>query len=348
LSKLKTKQIKVIKIEDILSDIEKLMIRFPYENHPNQLAHEKIATYLLKFLQTIKINMTQTQQPFFSIIIPTYNRPQQLARCLQALARQDYPHNCFEVIVVDDGSKTPLCVDNFQNRLDITLLTQYNTGPAVARNTGAAHAKGQFLAFTDDDCQPDANWLKNLATGFKENPDAAIGGKTINQLTKNIYSSTSHLLIDYLYNYYKSEHNKARFFATNNFALPTKLFHDINGFNTHFPLAAAEDREFCHRWLRHGYTMFYMPEAIIYHSHHLTFRSFWRQHFNYGRGALLFHRTKRLAGDNTLEPKIFYWHLIRYPFFKTTLFKASILSVLMIISQVAMVSGYFWESINRA
>jgi len=49
LSKLKTKQIKVIKIEDILSDLKKYRIRFPYENHPNQLAHEKIATYLLKF-----------------------------------------------------------------------------------------------------------------------------------------------------------------------------------------------------------------------------------------------------------------------------------------------------------
>jgi glycosyltransferase involved in cell wall biosynthesis len=77
-----------------------------------------------------------TQQPFFSIIIPTYNRPQQLAVCLQSLARQDYPH--FEVIVVDDGSQTPPfeCVNNFQNQLDITLLTQYNINPAVARNTG--------------------------------------------------------------------------------------------------------------------------------------------------------------------------------------------------------------------
>jgi len=54
LSKLKTKQIKVIKIEDILSDIEKHRIRFPYENHPNQLAHDKIATYLLKFLQKVQ------------------------------------------------------------------------------------------------------------------------------------------------------------------------------------------------------------------------------------------------------------------------------------------------------
>ncbi len=57
-------------------------------------------------------------QIHFSIIIPTYNRPHQLALCLQSLARQDYPR--FEVIVVDDASQTPLCVENFHSQLDIT------------------------------------------------------------------------------------------------------------------------------------------------------------------------------------------------------------------------------------
>ncbi len=289
-----------------------------------------------------------TQHPFFSIIIPTYNRPQQLALCLQSLARQDYPH--FEVIVVDDGSKRPLfeCVKNFQRQLDITLLTQYNAGPAVARNTGAAQAKGQFLAFTDDDCQPDANWLKNLAVGFKENPDAAIGGRTINQLPKNIYSTASQLLTDYLYSYYNSEYNRTRFLATNNLALPAKLFHAVNGFDTNFPLAAAEDRDFCHRWLNNGYQMIYMPKAIVYHNHNITLLSFWRQQFNYGRGAFIFHRVKRSAGESAMQPKSFYWHLMQYPFSKVPLFKASILVTLIVVSQVAMTAGYFWESINSA
>jgi len=289
-----------------------------------------------------------TQIPSFSVIIPTYNRPQQLALCLQALARQDYPHDCFEVIVVDDGSQiSPFeCVETFQSQLDITLLTQYNVGPAAARNTGAgaAQAKGQFLAFTDDDCQPDANWLKNLATGFKENSDAAIGGKTINQLPKNIYSTVSQLLINYLYSYYNYERNKARFLATNNLALPAKLFHVMSGFDTNYPLAAAEDRDFCYRWLNNGYQMIYNPEVVVYHEHHLTLFSFWRQQFNYGRGAFLFHRAKRSAGESTPEPKSFYWNLIRYPFLKAAFFKASMLATLMVISQVAIITGYFWEA----
>ncbi|RKZ49143.1 MAG: glycosyl transferase [Candidatus Parabeggiatoa sp. nov. 3] len=286
-----------------------------------------------------------TQQPFFSIVIPTYNRPQQLALCLQSLARQDYPR--FEVIVVDDGSEVLLSelVLSFRDQLDITLLTQDNAGPAAARNTGAAQAKGRFFAFTDDDCQPDANWLKNLAAAFKKNPNNAIGGKTINQLPKNIYSTASQLLIDYLYSYYNSERNQARFLTTNNLALPAKLFHAINGFDTHFPLAAAEDRDFCHRWLNNGYRMIYNFKIVVYHEHHLTLFSFWRQQFNYGKGAFLFHRAKR--SDSTKEPKSFYWHLIRYPFSKANLFKASILVILMMVSQVAITAGYFWEAVNK-
>ena len=100
----------------------------------------------------------------FSVVIPTYNRPHHVRRCLNALTRLNYPVAQFEVIVVDDGSPNPLdtCIEPFQERLDIKLLRQENRGPGSARNTGAAVARGTFLAFTDDDCRPAASWLKTL------------------------------------------------------------------------------------------------------------------------------------------------------------------------------------------
>src|SRR5262245_60503957 len=112
------------------------------------------------------------KQPVFSIVIPTYERPRQLAACLQTLARLDYERERFEVIVVDDGGKTPLVnvIAPFHDRLYLTLLTRPNAGPAVARNTGAAQAKGQFLAFTDDDCRPAPDWLKCLAVRLAKDP----------------------------------------------------------------------------------------------------------------------------------------------------------------------------------
>lgn len=142
-----------------------------------------------------------TARPFFSIIIPTYNRPERLASCLEAIALLDYPRDRFEVIVVDDGSKTALdeVVAPLKNKIDIKLLRQKNAGPAATRNKGAEVAQGEFLAFTDDDCQPTPNWLDCFAAGFKDAPKAMIGSKTINALDNNPFSTASQKLIDYLY-----------------------------------------------------------------------------------------------------------------------------------------------------
>jgi len=288
---------------------------------------------------------------FFSIIVPTYNRPKRLAACLQSLARLDYPRDCFEVIVVDDGSKTPLktVVASFDDKLDITLVTQSNRGPATARNTGASQAKGEFLVFTDDDCTPAKDWLRLLASRFTKTPDCAIGGRTHNPLPDNLYSTTTQTLIDYLYAYYNVVPEQACFLASNNLALPAERFRAIGGFDTTFPLAAAEDREFCDRWLHHGYRMIYAPEVLVYHAQALTFRTFWRQHFNYGRGAFHFHkvRAQREQTRIRLGPKSFYLNLLRYPFSRTQGWQAPWVAVLMMMSQLANVSGFFWERINR-
>ena len=92
-------------------------------------------------------------------------------------------------------------------------------------------------------------------------------------------------------------------FRANNLALPEDRFRAIGGFDTIFPLAASEDREFCDRWLHHGFQMTYAPEAVVYHARALTFRSFWRQHFKYGRGAFHFHQVRaRLGGRRWTGP----------------------------------------------
>ncbi|WP_421655573.1 glycosyltransferase family 2 protein [Leptothermofonsia sp. ETS-13] len=293
-----------------------------------------------------------TQQPFFSIIIPTYNRPDRLKSCLQALTRLDYPRDRFEVVIVDDGSKTPLdrVIAPYQASLNITLIRQTNAGPANARNTGANYAKGQYLAFTDDDCAPAPDWLTNMAACFARAPEALIGGYTINALSNNLYSTASQILIDYIYSYYNTKSHQSGFFASNNFAMPAERFRTLGGFDTRFPLAAGEDREFCDRWLHHGYPMIYAPKVQIYHSHHLTLKTFWRQHFNYGRGASCFHqvRSQRSQESFKVEPISFYFHLITYPFGQCNLQSAMFLAVLLFISQVANASGFFWERANQS
>jgi len=287
------------------------------------------------------------KQPIFSIVVPTYNRPGQLAICLQSLARLDYPRDCFEVIVVDDGSETPpeAVVAPFRDRLDVTPLTQSHAGPAMARNTGAAKAKGEFLAFTDDDCMPASDWLRTLAARFATTPDRIIGGRTLNALPDNSYSTASQVLIDYLYAHYNADPTQACFFASNNLTLPAYRFHAIGGFDTTLPLAAGEDRKFCDRWLHHGNRMIYAPEVLVYHAHALTFRTFWRQHFNYGRGAFRFRRAcaQRSHGHIRLEPLSFYLHLLRYPLSQARGWRALSLTALLVLSQGANAAGFLWE-----
>ena len=290
--------------------------------------------------------------PFFSVVIPTYARARQLTACLQSLVRLDYACDRFEVIVVDDGSETPAeaVVAAFRDRINVTLLTQRHAGPAMARNTGAARARGEFLAFTDDDCAPAPEWLQALAECFAATPDRLIGGRTLNALPHNPYSTASQLLIAYLYTYYNACPDQARFFASNNLALPARRFQALGGFDTTYTRTAAEDRELCDRWLQHGYRMTYAPEALVYHAHALTFRGFWRQHFNYGRGAFRFREARAYRGQQRMriEPLSFYVDLLRYPFSRARGRRALLLAGLLLLSQVAHAAGFFRERASRA
>jgi len=233
----------------------------------------------------------EVTQPRFSVIVPTFNRPEQLSRLLAALAASDYASPAFEVLVVDDaGSESlDLVTAQFAGRLDVKLIRNaVNHGPAHGRNTGAANAKNEFLAFTDDDCEPATGWLSALARRFVESPECLVGGRTVNGLNQNPYSSASQLIIDLVYAFYNSDPEGPRFFASNNLAVRADLFRQCGKFDESF--RTSEDREFCNRWLQHNLRMEYEQDAIVVHRHPLSFRTFWEQHFSYGQGAARFHR----------------------------------------------------------
>ncbi|VAX25422.1 Glycosyl transferase, group 2 family protein [hydrothermal vent metagenome] len=289
-------------------------------------------------------------QPFFSIVVPTYARPVQLAACLLSLARLDYPRDRFEVIVVDDGGdeRLEMIVAPLRDRINVSLLNQANAGPASARNTGAENAKGELLVFTDDDCAPAPLWLQCLASRFAIFPECVIGGSAINTLD-NIYSTASQFLVDYLYSYYNKDQYEARFLTSNNLALPADSFREMGGFDNSFPLAAGEDRDFCSRWTGRGKRIIYVPEAVVRHSHSLTFGAFCKQHFNYGRGAFHFHeaRAKRNEERIKVEPLSFYLDLIRYPFTLRRGWQALSLTALLMLTQAANAWGFFREKLIK-
>lgn len=274
-----------------------------------------------------------------SVIVPTRNRPGPLCECLAALGCQHFPKDQFEVIVVDDGSDPPVEVP-----AGVRLLRRPHAGPAAARNAGAAAARGCWLAFTDDDCLPAADWLTVLGGRLAAQPEHLIGGAVDNSLTDSPSSAASQQLVSYLFAHFNAHPDRPRFFTSNNMAVGAAAFRDAGGFDIAIPRAAAEDRELCDRWLHQERPMAFAPEALVRHAHPLTLRAFCRQHFNYGRGAHYFHRARARRGGGPLriEPWRFYADLLRYPFTVADP-RPFRQAALLCVAQVANALGYFRE-----
>ena len=101
-------------------------------------------------------------RPVVSVVVPTRGRPGALKRCLESLMRQDYPTDAFEIVVIDDGSPQPVTLPEFGSGVSVTLSRQTQGGPAAARNHGLEHARGEYVAFIDDDCEASPDWLSEL------------------------------------------------------------------------------------------------------------------------------------------------------------------------------------------
>ena len=283
----------------------------------------------------------------FSIIIPTRDRHDQLAACLDAVAALRYPDARFEVVVVDDGSLTPVepVIAPWRERLRITLLSQPGAGPALARNCGAAVAQGRFLAFTDDDCRPAPEWLVHFAARLNAAPDSIVGGRTINALEDNVYATASQALVSYLYDYFNRDPRNFWFLASNNLALAAESFRSVRGFDTSYPKAAAEDRDLCDRLRAAGHGMAFVPDAVVRHLHPLSLTTFWSQHFGYGRGARRYWRAHReRSGEGIhVEPLRFYRRMLSWPLRQQHRRHLLKVTALLLLSQVANAAGFFWE-----
>jgi GT2 family glycosyltransferase len=287
---------------------------------------------------------TPEPTPRISIVVPTRNRHSAIRDCVNACLRSEYRHHLFEVVVIDDGSKPPIADFGVAN---VRVIRQQPAGPAAARNSGIRAAAGQWIAFTDDDCRPRADWLSELEKACSRYPDALIGGSTVNALTANPYSTTSQFLVSYLY-YYFEKFPKQRFFTSSNMAASREQLLNIGGFDESFPLPAAEDRDLCDRWVENGGTLHYLPLAVADHMHEMGFAGFLRQQFRYGRGAKILSRRRAARGRTfRMEPTLFYAGLFAEPFRSTSIDRALQIFALLLVSQVTNVAGYAAEAARR-
>jgi glycosyltransferase involved in cell wall biosynthesis len=201
--------------------------------------------------------------PLISVVIPTYKRKALLLRCVEALSRQSFIKPHFEVIIVSDGpdDETKHAVETTAGALYPDLAIHYivlpaKRGPAAARNLGWQNAKAALIAFTDDDCIPHTEWLRQLYDAYirKGLKDVAFTGRTIVPIPATP--------TDYERNIANLE--RAEFITANCAATRTTL-EKINGLDEAFTMAWREDSDFQFRLIQQNIPIIPVKEACVTH-----------------------------------------------------------------------------------
>ena len=189
-----------------------------------------------------------------SIIIPTYNNKQSLANTVESLFSQSRNNNIYEIIVVDDGSNDGTGT-LFSNKNGISYYRQENMGPAAARNLGIKKSRGAIIAFTDDDCIMDQNWISEIMDTFETDPGlCGVEGRTISDFGLNCFFTHGIFLP-----------SKKDNFSTCNIAYRKKIFEEIGLFDERFDRAWREDTDLAWRILDKGHKIAFNPKVIVFH-----------------------------------------------------------------------------------
>jgi GT2 family glycosyltransferase len=212
-----------------------------------------------------------------SIIIPTFNGASRIGNCLDAIAQQTAGRDA-EILVVDDGS-TDNTVDVVARYPEVRLLQQSNAGPATARNRGAQAARGTTILFTDDDCVPMPEWLAAMIAPFED--PGVIGVKGVYR-TRQKSLVARFVQVEYEDKYRRmASLPRIDFIDTYSAGFRRDRFLEMNGYDTSFPVACAEDVELSYRMSARGWTMKFVPSAIVYHTHPDTLGKYLRKKYKF-------------------------------------------------------------------
>ncbi len=227
---------------------------------------------------------------YFSIVIPLYNRPDELDELLASLCEQRDKR--FEVIVAEDGStrKGDWVVEQYRGRLTISYFEKSNSGPGLTRNAGAARASGDYLIFFDSDCIIPPHYLATVSAYLEANKTDAFGGPdaalpTFTPIQKAInYAMTSFFTTGGIRGGKRSmEKFHPRSF---NLGVSRDAFNRLGGYGT---MRFGEDIDFSLRLMKAGFRTALIPDAYVYHKRRSTFGQFFKQVYNSGIARINLH-----------------------------------------------------------
>lgn len=194
-----------------------------------------------------------------SVVIPSYQRPELLSRCLKALEEQSFDLGSFEVIVVSDGpdkyTRQVACSWKYAGLIDVKYIAlPGKKGPAAARNAGWKASDAPLIAFTDDDTQPDPFWLQSLWHGWKGDAVAVYTGRVVVPIKGRP--------TDYELNTAQLEKSD---FVTANCACTREALEIVGGFDESFEAAWREDSDLEFRLLQHNIPIYHLQNAVVVH-----------------------------------------------------------------------------------
>jgi len=256
----------------------------------------------------------------YSVIIPVYNRPDEIRELLQSLSRQSYKH--FEVLVIEDGS-TIRCedvVDEFQDVLDVHYYFKENSGQGFTRNFGFKHAKGDYFVVFDSDCLVPEHYFHAVSEHRKEvefdfwgGPDKAHSNFTTTQKAIN-FSMTSVLTTGGIRG--RDKHLGSYHPRSFNMGITKEAFEKSGGYRI---TRMGEDIEFSIRLEKLGFTSAYIERAYVYHKRRTSLKEFFKQLHFFGRARI------NIGRFYPNEIKLVHWLPL---LFSTGLFISALLLIL--------------------
>jgi len=287
---------------------------------------------------------------FFSVIIPVYNRPNEVDELLHSLTQQTSKN--FETLIIEDGSEDRCddIVEQYQDQLDIHYYYKDNSGQGFSRNFGFERAKGEYFIVFDSDCLIPSHYFRTVENYLETNQLDAYGGpdrehENFSPIQKAIsYTMTSPLTTGGIRG--NKKHAGTFHPRSFNMGISREVYEQTGGYKI---TRMGEDIEFSIRIIRNGFKTGLIPDAYVYHKRRTSLKKFFNQLHFFGRARININRFHpgEIKFIHTL-PAFFTVGLLLFltlPFWNLSLFKILLIPFILLISLIFVHSSTKYSSL---